>query len=52
MGVSTERMTQCGVGACSFQKASGSLGACFSLRSAGAQDSKGGSSTPRGSAEQ
>ena len=46
-----ERITQCGFGPCSFQKASGSLGAWCS-KPGGHHDSNGGNETQRGCAEQ
>ena len=52
MGACGLRMTQCGFGWCFVQKASGSLGACFSCSSFGHQLSKAGSETHCGCAEQ
>ena len=52
IGALGERMTQCGLGWCFAQNASGSLGACFSCSSLGAHDSKDGSDTHWGCAEQ
>ena len=46
-----ELMTQCGLGPCTFQKSSPSLGAWCS-RPLGAHESKGGRDTWRGCAEQ
>ena len=52
IGSCGERITQCGVGPCFFQKASGSLGACFAINSGDAHVSIGGKETTCGCALQ